>query len=104
MRCFYVLVRGSLEWECEPEIDEDSFRPAGFHCHRYVLASGFEEAAEKAFRRVRKNFEKQTGWLGRGLVKLTLDAEELTPAPIRKLLRRDNRGHSFYATDVAADA
>ena len=56
MRCFYVLVHGSLEWDCEPEIDEEFFRPAGFYCHRYVLASGFKHAAEKALRRVRKKF------------------------------------------------
>ena len=106
MRCFYVLVRGTLEWECEYAEDEEMFTPAGFHCHRYVLARGYEEAAEKAFRRIRKNLEKQTGWLKQGLAKLTLEAEELKPAPIRKLLRRDNRGHSFYEekSTEAADA
>ena len=96
MRCFYVLVHGSIEWDSEPAVDDEFFRPAGFHCHRYVLASGYKDAAERAFRRVRKNLEKQTGWIGQGLVKLTLEAEELTLAPMRKLLRRDNREHTFY--------
>jgi hypothetical protein len=96
MRCFYVLVHGTLEWDCEPDVDDDFFRPAGFHCPRYVLASGYEEAANKAFRRVRKNLEKQTGWLGQGLAKLTLEAEELKPAPIHKLLRRNRRVKDFY--------
>ena len=101
MRCFYVLVHGSLEWDCEPEIDEEFFRPAGFYCHRYVLASGFKHAAEKALRRVRKNFEKQTGWLAEGRANLTLEAQELTLAPMHKLLRRGNRGQSFYEGDDA---
>lgn len=104
MRCFYVRVHGSLEWHSDHLEDGESFAPAGFYCHRYVLASGYKEAAERAFRRVRKNLEKQTGWFGRGLAKLTLEAEELTPAPMRKLLRRDNRGHLFYESDVAAQA
>lgn len=101
MRCFYVLVHGKLEWDCEPDVDDDFFRPAGFYCHRYVLAKGFEDAAEKAFRRVRKNLEKQTGWLGQGLAKLTLEAEELKPAPIHKLLRRGRRVRDFYESEVA---
>ena len=99
MRCFYVLVHGSIEWGSEPEVDDEFFRPAGFHCHRYVLASGYKDAAERAFRRVRKNLEKQTGWIGQGLAKLTLEAEELTPAPMSKLMKRDNRGHTFYESE-----
>ena len=104
MRCFYVLVHGTFDWDSEPEIDEEFFRPAGFYCHRYVLASGYEAAVKKAFRRVRKNLEKQTGWLGNGRAKLSLEAEELTQAPIRKLLKRDNRGHAFYEPNDAASA
>ncbi len=104
MRCFYVLVHGKLEWECDPDIDDDFFQPSGFYCHRYVLAKGFEDAAEKAFRRVRKNLEKQTGWLGQGLAKLTLEAEELKPAPIHKLLRRGRRVRDFYESAAPADA
>lgn len=102
MRCFYVLVHGILDWESEPAIDEEFFRPAGFYCHRYVLASGYQDAAEKAFHRVRKNFEKQTGWLGQGLAKLTLEADELKPAPMLKLLRRGNREQKFYEGQQAA--
>ena len=96
MRSFYVLVHGSLDWPADYIEDEEAFTPAGFYCHRYVLASGYEEAAEKAFRRVRKSLEKQTGWTDQGLAKLTLEAVELTPAPLRKLLMRANRGHTFY--------
>ena len=96
MRCFYVLVHGKVEWPSDHLQDEEAFTPSGFYCHRYVFASGYEEAAEKAFRRIRKNLERQTGWLKQGLAKLTLEAEELKPAPMHKLLRRDNRGHTFY--------
>lgn len=104
MRCFYVLVHGSLDWDCEPEVDEENFRPAGFYCHRYVLASGYQQAAEKAFRRIRKNLEKQTGWLGKGQAKLTLEATELFPAPMRKLLKRGDRERRFYEVRVAEPA
>jgi hypothetical protein len=96
MRCFYVLVHGSLEWPSECSEDEDLFTPAGFYCHRYVLAAGYKEAAEKAFHRVRSSLEKQTGWLSRGPARLTLEAAELAPAPLSKLLKRGNRGQSFY--------
>jgi hypothetical protein len=101
MRCFYVLVHGTLQWECEPEIEDEFFRPAGFYCPRYVLASGYEEAAEKAFNRVRKNLEKQTGWVGQGLAKLSLEAAELRPAAIHKLLRRGRRVKDFYESEPA---
>lgn len=104
MRCFYVLVHGSLEWPAEHLEDEESFTPAGFYCHRYVFASGYKEAAEKAFRRVRSSLEKQTGWLNQGLAKLTLEAAELAPAPMRKLLKRGNRGQSFYDGEDAVPA
>ena len=98
MRCFYVSVHGSLEWECDPASDDDCFRPAGFYCHRYVLAAGYQEATEKAFRSVRRTLEKQTGWLKQGLAKLTLEAAELTPAPMYKLLKR-KPGNAFYTGD-----
>lgn len=104
MRCFYVLVHGTLEWEADHAANEEMFTPAGFYCHRYVLAKGFEEAANKAFRRIRKNLEKQTGWLGQGLAKLTLEAEELKPAPIHKLLRPGRHVRDFYEADVLTGA
>ena len=99
MRCFYVLVHGSIEWDSDPAVDDEFFKPAGFHCHRYVLASGFEDAAEKAFRRVQKSLEKQTDWIRQGLAKLTLEAEELRLAPMHKLLARGNRGQAFYENE-----
>ena len=77
MRCFYVVVHGTLEWSADHLENEDAFTPAGFHCHRYVLASGFEEAAGKAFRHIRRNLEKQTGWLKQGRAKLTLESEQM---------------------------
>lgn len=101
MRCFYVLVHGSLEWPSEHLEDVEAFTPAGFYCHRYVLATGYEDAADKAFNRIRKNLEKQTGWLKGGVAKLTLEARELKPAPMYKLLRRGRRVRDFYERGVA---
>ncbi|HXG80549.1 MAG TPA: hypothetical protein VNJ05_01985 [Sphingomicrobium sp.] len=102
MRCFYVLVHGTLEWPPEHLDDVEAFTPAGFTCERYVLASGFEEAAEKAFRHVRKCLEKQTGWLKQGVAKLTLEAQELKPAPIHKIFKRGSKVSDFYEGATAS--
>ena len=101
MRCFYVLIHGRLRWRAEPAPNNDAAatRPSGFYCHGYVLASGEGQAKAAAFRRVRENLEEQTGWIGAGLAALDLEAEELTRAPMRKLLGSDNRGHTFYHED-----
>jgi hypothetical protein len=99
MRCFYVLVHGRIGWVGELSLDNGESqvdRPSGFYCHRYVLASGEDKAKVSAIARVRENLEKQTGWISRGYIALDLEAEEVTPAPIHKLLRPDNRGHTFY--------
>jgi hypothetical protein len=45
------------------------------------------------------NLDKQTDWIGRRLATLRLEAEEVTAAPLHKLLKRDNRGHLFYRDD-----
>ena len=104
MRCFHVLVRGTLEWPQEQLDDVEAFTPAGFTCHRYVLASGFKDAAEKAFRIVRRNLERQTGWLKQGAVKLTLECEELKPAPIHKIFKRGRKVGDFYEGAASASA
>lgn len=102
MRCFYVLVHGTLEWSPDQLDDQEMFTPAGFYCHRYVLATGYEDAAERAFRRIRKSLERQTGWIGQGGARLTLQAEELKPAPLHKLFRRGRKVSGFYDS-VAAE-
>lgn len=98
MQCFYVLVHGQLDWRTEPSSADalEGGRPVGFYAHRYVLASNEDEATEAAFRRVRRNLERQTGWIETGLTALRLEAEEVAAAPLLKLLKPDNRGHSFY--------
>ena len=96
MRCFYVLVHGKLEWPPDHLDDQEMFTPTGFYCHRYVLAKGYEEAADRAFRLIRKTLERQTGWIGQGSAKLTLEAHELKPAPLHKLFRRGRKVSDFY--------
>ena len=98
MRCFYVLVHSRMHWRGPNPAENDpaTIRPLGFYCHRYVLATGERQAEDAAFRRVRDNLENQTGWIGAGLAIVDLEAEELTRAPMHKLLRSDNRGHTFY--------
>lgn len=101
-RCFYVQVHGTLHWGSESLHNKELFTPAGFICHRYVLASGYEDATERAFRRVRQNLQRHTQWLQSGLAVLDLEAEEVRPAPLSRLLRRGNRGQVFYDEERAA--
>lgn len=99
MQCYYVLIHGRLEWRAASKSNDDggdTSQPMGFYCHRYVLASSISSAEASAFRRVRDNLERQTGWLTANQVKLELNAEEITPAPIFRLLKPDDRGHTFY--------
>lgn len=99
MRCFHVLIHGKLNWLVEqlPQSDaSEADRPAGFYCHRFVLASAEGAAIEKAFRQVRDNLERQTGWIGDRLATLDLEATEVATAPIYNALRPDNPGHTFY--------
>lgn len=97
MRCFHVVVHGRIEWPEEQLADEALFTPAGFYCQRYVLASGFEDAADKAFRLVRRMIARQTGWFDGSAARLTLEVSELKPAPMIKLLRpRRRRVRDFY--------
>jgi hypothetical protein len=100
MQCFYVLVHGRLNWHTEPPSTDDleAALPLGFFCHRYVLASGAHEAKSIAFQRIRKNLEEQTCWISDGLATLHLEAEEITIAPMHKLLKPDNKGQTFYET------
>lgn len=95
MRCYYVHVHGTLHWN-DASVEADVNEPRGFYCHRYVLASDEENAARIAFNRVRANFNKGLGWLSDGTATLTLAADEIRTAPVRKLLEPDNRGHTFY--------
>lgn len=93
MRCFYVLIDGSLTWGSERPGVGDVDRPEGFICFRYVLAASEAKAVEKAFRRVRENLE---GWLRDGPAELELHVEEVAPVPMHKLFKRVG-GYAFYA-------
>ena len=92
MRCYCVLVHGKLDWDGNGARPGTSEMPAGFLCHRIVLAQTEAEAAEKAYRRVR---ERLSDWLRDGRARLTLRAEDLTRAPWRRLLERES-GLVFY--------
>ena len=98
MRCYYVFVHGRFDWLPELSAIEDvgAIKPAGFYCHRYVLAASEAAAVETAFRRVRQNLNSKAGWLRDGSATLDLEAEEVAIAGVHKLLMPDNRGHTFY--------
>jgi len=86
-------VHGKLKWIAD---QAGKARPAGFYCHRFVLAADEQSATATALRRVRRNLDKQVGWLSDGAATLQLEADEVVVASIRKLLMPDNQGHSFY--------
>jgi len=98
MRCYYVLVHGTLDWNVAPP-SHDVNQPRGFYCHRYVLASDEESAARIALGRVRANLDRGGRWLSDGSATLTLEVEEVSTAPMHRLLKPDNRGHTFYDQD-----
>lgn len=98
MRCYYVLVHGTLHWNVA-QPNGDANHPRGFCCHRYVLASDEENATRIAFRRVRTNLDRSVRWLSDGSATLTLEADEVCAAPMHRLLKPDNRGHTFYEAD-----
>lgn len=95
MRCFYVLIHGRLTWTSSVEHETET-QPSGFYCHRYVLASNQQNATDAAFARVLANLDTQTGWLTKSSVAVELGAEEVRVAPLHKLLKADNGGHTFY--------
>lgn len=61
-----------------------------------MFAADERRAAEIAFKRVRSNLSGGGSWLSNGDALLTLKAEEIRAAPFYKLLKPDNRGHTFY--------
>src|SRR4028119_621237 len=65
MRCYCVLIHGTLHWNVAAPSEEVN-QPRGFYCHRYVLASDEESAARIAFRRVRANLDRVRPWLSDG--------------------------------------
>jgi len=48
---------------------------------------------------VANNLEREFGWLSSGAALLNLDAAEVSVATIHKLLKPDNKRHTFYVED-----
>lgn len=97
MRCYFVLIHGTLEWQVPLSCPDDTAsQPHGFYCHRYVLALNEQRAIDSAFARVRANLNRTSSWLSEGAAILTLNAEEVRQAPFSKLFRPENEGHVFY--------
>ena len=101
MRCFYVRVHGLLKWQTQPSPAGDApqtDRFGGFYTHRYVLASDETKARETAFRRIRENLDRETRWMSNGQATLDLEVDELSSAPVYRLIERIP-GHIFYPED-----
>ena len=94
MRCYSVLVHGELEWFF-PALSP-VHQPAGFFCTRHVVARNEQEAAQKAFAKVRRRLDSKSQWLSSGQARLTFAAEEIHPIAFYKLLLPINRSHVFY--------
>jgi hypothetical protein len=101
MRCYYVLVHGKLTWLSgrSPTDAIGETKPTGFYCHRYVLASSEAAAIDAAFHRIRSNLDREMGWLREGFASVELHADKIANAPMHKLLKPDNRGHTFYVEE-----
>jgi hypothetical protein len=98
MRCFYVLAHATIHWltAYSGKHVNTVGQPEGFWCHRFVLAPDAEAANSAAFRRIKDNLERQFGWLSNGSATVDLEAADVSPAPLYKLLKPDNKGHTFY--------
>lgn len=100
MQCFYILIHGRLRWSNDAaKSDTEIGQPAGFFCHRYVLATDQDTAKRSAYKKVSSNLDRQMGWLCNGEAKLELQAEEVSEAPFLKAFMPTNRGHSFYRNE-----
>jgi hypothetical protein len=101
MRSYYVLVHGKLQWVTDRSAADEfgATTPVGFYCHRYVLAADEGRAIARAFERVRANLDSKMGWLRDRLATVELEAQEVVPAPMHKLLKPDNRGHTLYTDE-----
>lgn len=95
MRCFYVLVVGELTWRTRDLEAGEPFRPAGFATFRYVLAETETDAVEKAFRRVEERLNSTTVWLSDDLAQLRMSVEQISSAPMSRLLKTEP-GFAFY--------
>lgn len=95
MRCYYVFIHGQLRWNAS-SLSEEKLRPQGFYCHRYVFTGDSQRAAEIALERVDHNFNRSNDWIKSNQASLRLHVEEVLPASLFNLFRRDNRGHIFY--------
>lgn len=98
MRSYYVLVHGQLRWHSKNLAGDKigAKQPAGFYCHRYLLAADENDAKARAFRRVADNLDRVFGWVSGGVASVELEAEEVSTASTLKLLKPDNKGHTFY--------
>jgi hypothetical protein len=102
MKCFRVVVHGQLNWRTATRGDavaDAVFQPAGFYCHRFVVAMTQDAAQAAAFRKVAANLDEQTGWLRSGSAELQMVVDEMQIVPIYKLFRPANLGHTFYNRD-----
>ncbi len=98
MRCYRLLVHGVLDWapDAIKKWEVPASRPSGFYCTRHTLARSAKDATKNVLADVRSYYEDTTDWFVRDLLTLSLEVEEITPAPFYKGLLRDNLGATFY--------
>ena len=94
MRCYLVLVHGIFDYHVKPA--PSGMDVEGFFAGRSVLARDEEQAKERAFAKVKSGLAAWNADVRDGLVSVRLDAEDVSRVPFWYVLRRVNRGHTFY--------
>ena len=96
VRCFCVLVHGQFEHRVHTASAE--MKPRGFYTTRWVVATGRENAVQKAFRSTKLELQ-QWPYIRDGLAEVGMEAEEVGPGSWWRWLKGGGRGFSFYIDD-----
>ena len=95
MRCYLVMVHGVFEYHVKPLAS--GFDLIGFYAGRSVLARDEHDATQRAFAQIDTELARLNDDIREGRVSVRVEAEEVERVPLWNLVRRSNRGHTFYA-------
>jgi hypothetical protein len=95
MRCYLVLVHGLFDYHVKPL--SSGLDLTGFYAGRSVFAQDEQDAAQRALAKVKNGLARWSTDIRDGLVSVRLEVEDVSRVPLWHVLRRSNRGHTFYS-------
>lgn len=93
VRCFRVLIHG--EFEHLVQLGPANIDTRGFYTTRWVVAGSEDSAIRKAYRSAELEL-RQWSDIRDGLVRIDMEAEEVTSASWWRWLRGGGKGFAFY--------